>query len=500
MTTDTHASATWEQRAARLTLDGRAFIDGERKDALSGKTRQTVNPATGSAIAELAACGAKDVEVAVAAARRAQPAWAALGAEGRKEILLAWAALLESNARELALIESIDSGRPVRETSTVDVPGTISCLRWYAEAIDKLAGELPAVTPGAVAQVTREPLGVVAAIVPWNFPLEIAAWKLGPALASGNTVVLKPAEQTSLSAVRIADLAVQAGLPAGVLNVVTGSGREVGTTLAHHMDVDALAFTGSTNVSRTLLEASGRSNLKRLSLEAGGKSSNVIFADADDLKLAAAKAAFGAYYNNGQVCSANSRILVQRPVYDEFIGLLADAAANYRPINPLVDDGGNGALISSSHTDAVAEWIPGNGRNGGQGEIIFGGNRVEISGSNAFLEPTLLGGLPAEHPVHREEIFGPVAVVHPFDAEEEATTLANATEFGLAASLWTSNLARAHRVAAKLIAGTVSVNTVDALGNTTPFGGFRQSGFGRDLSLHAFDNYTAPKTTWIQFG
>jgi aldehyde dehydrogenase (NAD+)/gamma-glutamyl-gamma-aminobutyraldehyde dehydrogenase len=478
-------------------MDGRAFIDGERRAALSGKTRQTVNPATGSTIAALAACGVEDVEVAVAAARRAQPAWAALGAEGRKQILLTWAALLETNARELALIESIDSGRPVRETSTVDVPGTVSCLRWYAEAIDKMVGELPAVTPGAVAQVTREPLGVVAAIVPWNFPLEIAAWKLGPALASGNTVVLKPAEQTSLSAVRIADLAAEAGVPAGVLNVVTGSGREVGVTLAHHMGVDALAFTGSTNVSRTLLEASGRSNLKRLSLEAGGKSSNIIFADVEDLRLAASKAAFGAYYNNGQVCSANSRILVERPVYDEFIGLLADAATSYRPINPLADDSGNGALISTAHADAVAQWIPGTG--GKDGEVIFGGNRVEITGSNAFLEPTLLGGLPAEHAVHKEEIFGPVAVIHPFDSEEEAITLANATDFGLAASLWTSNLARAHRVAARLIAGTVSVNTVDALGNTTPFGGFKQSGFGRDLSLHAFDNYTAPKTTWIQF-
>ncbi|GAA3681203.1 hypothetical protein GCM10023081_19120 [Arthrobacter ginkgonis] len=261
----------WTERASRLRPDGRSLIGGERTSALSGRTRPTTNPATGSALAELAACGAEDVDRAVAAARRAQPAWAAMGAEGRKEALLGWAAVLEQHSMELALLESLDSGRPVLQTSTVDVPGAISCLRWYAEAADKLAGELPAVPPGAVAQVSREPLGVVAAIVPWNFPLEIAAWKLGPALASGNTVVLKPAEQTSLSTLRAAELAVEAGLPAGVLNVVTGSGREVGTALAHHMDVDALAFTGSTGVSRTLLEASGRSNLKRLSLEAGAR-------------------------------------------------------------------------------------------------------------------------------------------------------------------------------------------------------------------------------------
>ncbi|MFC9336355.1 aldehyde dehydrogenase family protein [Arthrobacter sp. NPDC057009] len=497
MNSTTMISSDWQSRADALAIDGRAFVDGRRVSGSERLTRPTVSPIDGRALAELTSCGRADVDTAVAAARRAFPAWSRRAAVERKESLLALAALMERHADELALLETLDSGKPILQTTTVDVPGAISTLRWYAEAADKQGGELPAVPSGAVALVTREPLGVVAAIVPWNFPLEIAVWKLAPALAAGNTMVLKPAEQTSLSVLRLAELAAEAGLPDGVLNIVTGSGREVGAALANHMDVDALAFTGSTAVSRTLLEASARSNIKRLSLEAGGKSSNVIFADTADLPLAAAKAAFGAFYNQGQVCSANSRILVQRQVHDEFAALLADAASAYAPADPLSGGEGNGALISSTHTHDVEAWVT---RGRTDGEVLFGGGRRIIRGSDAYLEPTLLGGLSADHAVHREEIFGPVAVLHAFDTEAEAVAMANATDYGLAASVWTSDLSRAHRVAGDLLAGTVSVNTVDALGNTTPLGGFKQSGFGRDLSLHAFDNYTAPKTTWIQFG
>lgn len=287
-------------------------------------------------------------------------------------------------------------------------------------------------------------------------------------------------------------------MPDGVLNVVTGFGRDVGAALAEHMDVDVLAFTGSTGVSRTLLEASGRSNLKRLSLEAGGKSSNIIFADTTDLNAAAEMAAYGAYYNCGQVCSANSRILVQRSVVDEFEQLFQVAAASYMPADPF--SGGassNGSLISTEHTDSVEKWII---RAREEGVVAFGGSRLEISGSDAYLEPTLLKGLPSDHEAHREEIFGPVAILHAFDSEEDAIGLANETIYGLAASVWTADLARAHRVAQKLVAGTVSVNTTNSVHRATPFGGFKQSGFGRDLSLEAFDNYTASKTTWFQVG
>jgi aldehyde dehydrogenase (NAD+)/gamma-glutamyl-gamma-aminobutyraldehyde dehydrogenase len=487
--------ADWHRRAADLTTDGRPHIGGRRRDAESGRTEPVVSPANGRRIAELGLCAADDVDRAVAAARRAQPAWAALPDQERKEALLRLADSLERHSEELALLETLDIGKPIGQTTTVDLPGTVATFRFYAEAADKRSGELPSTPPGATALVTREPLGVVAAIVPWNYPLEIASWKVAPALASGNTVVLKPAEQSSLTALRLADLAVGAGLPAGVLNVVTG-GPGTGAALAAHMDVDALAFTGSTAVARELLVTAGRSNLKRLALEAGGKSADLVFADAD-LASAAEMAAAGAFYNQGQVCSATSRILVQRQALEEFTEALVKAAAAYRPVDPLGGAEGNGALIGSAHTDAVQAWIR---RGEADGDLLDGGRRVTITGSDAYLEPAIVTGLDADHPLHTEEVFGPVAVVHPFDTEDEAVRLANATRYGLAASLWTDDFRRAQRVAARLVAGTVSVNTVDALSVTTPFGGFKQSGFGRDLSLHALDNYTALKTTWLQWG
>lgn len=496
LSTDT----SWRELAGSLRLDGRALINGQRQDASNAQTFPSISPIDGRHLVDIAACTSEDVEAAVASARAAFEGgqWSRIGAAARKEALLRLADLMEEHGAELALLDSLDMGKPIAQSTTVDVPGSVETFRWYAELVDKLSDEIPSTPPGTTALVTREPLGVVAAITPWNYPLEIACWKLAPALAAGNSVVLKPAGQSSLSALRLGELAVEAGIPAGVLNVVPGSGRIVGEGLARHMDVDAVAFTGSTAVAKGLLESSGQSNMKRLGLEAGGKSSNLIFDDVEDLDAAAAKAAFGAFYNQGEVCSANSRILVQRGIAEQFIEALAKHSADYAPGDPL-DPGhaGAGALVNSAHADQVQQAIE-SGRN--DGVIRAGGRRLTLNGSDAYIEPTIIAQLPATHPLHHTEIFGPVATISVFDTEEEAIELANGTEYGLAASLWTTNLSRAHRVAARLVAGTVSINTVDALGLTTPFGGFKQSGFGRDLSVHALDNYTGLKTTWIQHG
>lgn len=488
----------WETAAKKLRFDGRPFIDGQRIAATSGKTITKVNPANRQLLSELHCCNEQDVDTAVRAARRAytQSAWATAGAGYRREKLLKLAELMEAHTDELALYDSLDMGKPVREAKNIDAPGSAALFRFYAETIEKLEDAIPVTPPGSTALVTREPLGVVGVIVAWNYPLEIATWKLAPALAAGNTVVLKPPAEASHSALFLAELAVAAGIPAGVLNVVTGKGSETGTALALHTDVDMLAFTGSTEVAKLLQQYAGQSNMKRLALEAGGKSSNIIFADCDDLTLAAEKAAFGCFYNQGEICSANTRIFVERSVYEDFLEKLKVAARAYQPGDPLDPECGIGCLVSEEHADTVWDTIE---RARRDGTIQLGGNRPLINGSSAFIEPTIVTDVPADHELHTREIFGPVVVVTPFDTEEEAIAKANETPYGLAASLWTGSLSRAHRVANKLVAGTVSVNTVDALGFTTPFGGFKQSGFGRDLSIHALENYTDYKTTWMQW-
>lgn len=489
----------WRAAAAALTFDGRPFIGGARVDAHSGATIAKTNPATGEVISHIHACDDSDVDAAVAAARAAYDAgaWSRAGAGFRRERLLEFARLIEARADEFALYDSLDMGKPVRESSTVDAPGSAALYRFYGEAIEKLEDLIPVTPPGSTALVTREALGVVAVIVAWNYPLEIATWKLAPALAAGNSVVVKPPVEASHSTLLLAELSIEAGIPAGVFNVVTGRGSSVGRALGLHSDVDMLAFTGSTEVAKRLQQYAGQSNMKRLALEAGGKSSNLIFADCDDLQLAAEKAAFGSFYNQGEVCSANSRIFVERPVYDEFVRRYAEAAAAYAPGDPLDPASGTGSLVSTAHADSIWSAIE---RARSAGTIVAGGTRPEINGSTAFIEPTIVTDVPTDHELHTHELFGPVAVVTPFDSEDEAIARANETPYGLAASLWTGSLARAHRVSSQLVAGTVSVNTVDALGFTTPFGGFKQSGFGRDLSVHAIENYTDYKTTWMQWG
>lgn len=488
----------WQQRAARQVFIDTALIDGRPVSSLSGATFDAINPANHQLLARVAACGIEEVELAVRSARRAfnNGPWRRMAPGERKKILIKLSELLMTHREELALLDSLNMGKPVMDAYNIDVPGAAHVFAWYGEALDKIYDQVAPTARTALATITREALGVVAAVVPWNFPLDMAAWKLAPALAAGNSVVLKPAEQSPFSALRLAQLALEAGVPEGVLNVVPGLGESAGKALGLHPDVDCLVFTGSTQVGKYFMQYAAQSNLKQVWLECGGKSPNLVFADCQDLDLAAEKTAFGIFFNQGEVCSANSRLYVQRSIHDEFVERLVSKSRAWMPGDPLDPGSAAGAIVDSEQTARIMHAI-GEARADGA-RLVCGGEQLTINGSSNFMQPTILGGVTGDMRISQDEVFGPVLAVTAFDTEEEAIQQANHSIYGLAASVWSDDLNRAHRVARALNAGTVSVNTVDALDVSVPFGGGKQSGFGRDLSLHSFDKYTQLKTTWFQ--
>lgn len=487
----------WRAMAAQVELPTRAFVDGQSVPSLSGQTFTSYFPATGQPLAQIAACDQADIDRAVKAARRAfeQGVWSQLKPTERKQIMLRWVQLIRENLAELALLETLDTGKPIKESLAVDVPSCANALQWYAECIDKLYDEMAPNGPSSLVMVTREPVGVVAAVVPWNYPLIITAWKLGPALAAGNSVVLKPAEQSSMSAIRLVELGYQAGIPAGVLNVVPGLGHQAGQAIGLHPDIDAVVFTGSTEVGRKFLEYSARSNLKRVGLELGGKSPHIVTPDAD-LDQAAMYVAYAIWYNAGETCNAGSRLIVHRSIKEALLEKLRPWTQRLAPGDPLEPTTEMGALVSAEHCDRVMHYIALGQQEGAR--VAMGGRRILTETGGWFVEPTVLDGVTNQMRVACEEIFGPVLVVLEYETLEEAIQLANDTEYGLAAAIWSRDIATAHRAARQLRAGTVWVNCFDHTSINAPFGGYKQSGHGRDKSLHAFDKVTELKTTWIE--
>jgi gamma-glutamyl-gamma-aminobutyraldehyde dehydrogenase len=492
----------WRDRAdamlAEGKVDGRAFLGGERVAALDGQTFAKHSPIDGRLLGPVARCATPDVDRAVHQARQAfdDGRWSRQAPAARKQVLRRFAELLIQHKDELALLETLDMGKPIQYALSVDVPLAARCINWYAEAIDKVYDEIAPTAASALALIQREPVGVVGAIVPWNYPMLMAAWKLGPALACGNSVVLKPSEKSPLSALRLAELAIKAGLPPGVLQVLPGYGHEAGEALALHMDVDALGFTGSTRVGRKMLEYAGRSNLKRVFNELGGKSAFIVFEDFDDLDRAAATAAGSLFFNQGESCNAPSRLLVHASIADEVVARLVALAPRYQPADPLDPSTVMGALVDAGQTRTVLDYIAAGQADGAR--CVAGGAQVLAQTGGQYVQPTVFDQVDNGMRIAQEEIFGPVLSVIRFRDEAEAIRLANDTPYGLQASVWSRGLDRAHRVARALRAGTVHVNQYDEDDITVPFGGFKQSGNGRDKSLHALDKYTELKTTWIR--
>jgi gamma-glutamyl-gamma-aminobutyraldehyde dehydrogenase len=490
-------SHTLQSKAAALALPWQAVIDGQTVSSHTQGCFENRSPRDGRLLNHVASCDAGDVDLAVAAGRRAfeDGRWRQLAPRAKKQILHRLADLLERHGDELALLETLDTGKPIRDAVNVDIPLAVNTTRWYAEALDKVYGEVGASPADRFSYAVYEPLGVVGAIVPWNFPLHMAMWKVAPALAAGNSVVLKPAEQSPMTALRMGQLALEAGVPDGVLNVVPGLGETAGQAIGRHGDVDMVAFTGSGAVGRRLMIYAGESNLKRISLELGGKSPQIVFDDCPDFEAAAQAAFWGVFYNQGEVCTAASRLLVQTGIKDRFLERLLQIAETVGCGDPLDPATRFGAMISERQMQTTLRYI---GIAESEGAVRKrGGRRVREDMGGYYIEPTIFDSVANGTTLAREEVFGPVLGIMDFTDAEDAIRLANDTEYGLAAGFWTADLNLAHRAAQRLRAGLIWVNGWDACDITMPFGGFKQSGFGRDRSLHALHKYADLKAVSI---
>ncbi|MFQ5468149.1 MAG: aldehyde dehydrogenase [Kiloniellaceae bacterium] len=487
-----------KSRAEGLSTRNQAFIDGRYVDAASGATFDCISPIDGRLLAKVAACDAADADRAVAAARRAfeDGRWRDMAPGARKKVLFRFADLIEAHAGELALLETLDMGKPIRDSSAIDIPAVANCLRWYGEAVDKVYDEIAPTPADSIAMITREPIGVVAAVVPWNFPLLMAAWKIGPALATGNSMIVKPAEQSPLTMIRAAELAAEAGVPDGVLNVLPGMGETAGQALGRHMDVDGVAFTGSAEVGKFFLRYAGESNMKRVGLECGGKTPNIVMADAPDLNAAARAAAWGIFFNQGEVCNAGSRLLVEESIKDELLEKVMKVGSRMRVGDPLDPKTQIGAMVDDTQLDRVMGYIETGQKEGAR--LAMGGTRVRAESGGYYVAPTVFDNVSNDMTIAQEEIFGPVLATITFKDADEAIRIGNDTMYGLAGAIWTRDINTALSAAKALRAGSVWINCFDAGDMTTPFGGFKQSGFGRDKSLHAMEKYTEIKTTWVQ--
>ncbi len=480
-----------EYQAIAANMDFRtgAFIDGGFRPSLSGNTFDTVNPATGAVLAQVAACRADDVDFAVQKAREAfdDGRWARLHPSDRKDVMIRLCKLITRNADELAVMESLDSGKTIYDCVTVDVPETIQCLKWHAELIDKIYDQTAPASDDHIAMVVREPIGVVGLVLPWNFPLLMLAWKIGPALAAGCSVVVKPAMETSLTALRLAELAMEAGLPRGVLNILPGGGAEVGEPIGRHMDIDAVSFTGSTATGKRFLTYAGESNAKEVTLEMGGKNPAIVLEDAENLDRVAQHIVNGAFWNMGENCSAVSRLIVHKSVKADLLARISHHAEQWNVGDPLDPETRVGAMISQNHFDKVCGYLE-------QAKTVLLGGQAK----DGFVAPTIVALAGNDETLAQEEIFGPVLSVIEVSGFDEAIEIANDTPYGLCASIFTANIKRALRGARTLRAGTVTVNGYGEGDSATPFGGYKQSGFGgRDNGIHAHDQYTQLKTIWV---